>query len=462
MASPHRVLHSTALVASLALFAACTQTGEAKNPSTVLTPQAEQWLNRAKASYAKADLDDAKDASQSALAAAANNVDVKTQAARVHLARLEHQEVIRLLKDVQTTEAYALRGRAHWYSDELEAAADALEAELADANVKDEWAKAISKLARKGNGRKAFQVAGGALAPLEMPRIKAWHHVVPVEIDGEPAFALLATSRGELVLDASTRKEPSWVSLRFAERITVKDVPALTEDLSGISKELGVPVKALLGVNLLRRLNLTFDFGGGQFVVRQKTTSPPPNASRLAVAYARGGAMITRVQVKQGASEPVPVLVDSLLMAPFALDAEAWKAAGVETSAFGPSQFLPGTKEARLPFMRLGAFDVPEIPGVLGPSYAELGQLTGIDVHGALGAALLAGFRCTLTDEGRTMWIEDLPQWIIDLLMAGSTPPPRGAPPAASGSGAPPAPPAPPGSAPPGPKPLAPAASDKK
>ncbi len=447
----------------MTLAAACTPTGEAKDPSSVLTPQAEQWLARAKSSYAKADLDDARDAATSALAAAPKNTEAKILAARVHLARLEHQEVIRLLAGVETTEARALRGRALWYSDDLDAAADALEAELSDPNAKDEWAKAIGKLARKGTGRKAFQMAGGALAPLEMPRIKAWNQVVPVEIDGEPAFALLATSRGELVLDSTTRKEPSWVSLRFAERVTMKDVPALTEDLSGISKDLGVPVKALLGVNLLRRLNVTFDFGGGQFVVRKTPTNPPPNASRLGLAYARGGAMVTRVQVKQGATELVPVLVDSLLMAPFAFDEETWKEGGVAASAFGPSQFLPGMKEARLPFLRLGAFDVPEIPGVLGPSYAEFGQMTGVDVHGALGAALLAGFRCTLTDEGRTMWIEDLPQWIIDLLMAGSTPPARSAPrPATSGSAAPPtsAAPAPPAAS--GPLPLAPAADPKK
>ncbi len=457
-------LASFALVAAVAaLPVACTEPRTAADAA--LPAGAKQWLDRSRASFSKGDFDDARDAAESALAAAPKSTDAKVQAAKVHLARLEYAEVARVLKDVDTVEGRGLRGRAHWYADELEPAADDLDAVLADPSSKDEWAKAISKLARRGVGRKPFQISGGLLAPLPMVRIRGTHLVVPIEVDGEQALALVATSKGEVVLDSATRKEPSWVQLRFGERITVKDVPALVEDLSGISKELGAPIKALLGVNLLRRLSVTFDYGGEQFVVRTRPPAPPPNATRLSVNYALGGAMLTRVVMKSGSTEMQPVLINTLLPYPIALDDDGWRHAGVDLATLTPAPAGAGavSKAGRLPFLKLGAFDVPEVPGVLGPSFADVAGATGVDVHGAIGSGILAAFRCTLTDDGRALWLEDLPEWLLKMMEEPMFAPrhPPGAAPAGSGAPAKPgaAPPAPAGSAqPPAARPLAPAA----
>ncbi|MCC6647549.1 MAG: hypothetical protein IT374_18515 [Polyangiaceae bacterium] len=454
-----------ALVAAIAaLPVACTEPRTPANAA--LSAGAQQWLDRSRASFSRGDFDDARDAAESAVAAAPKSTEAKVQAAKVHLARLEYAEVERVLKDVDGVEARGLRGRARWYADELEPAADDLDAVLADPASKDEWAKAISKLARRGVGRKPFQISGGLLAPVPMPRVRGTHLVVPVEIDGEQALALIATGKGEVVLDSTTRKEPSWVQLRFGERITVKDVPTLVEDLSGISKELGAPIKALLGVNLLRRLSVTFDYGGEQFVVRTRAPSPPPNATRLSVNYALGGAMITRVVMKQGSAEMQPVLVNTLLPYPIALDDEGWRRAGVDLASLTAAPAGAGaiSKAGRLPFLKLGAFDVPEVPGVLGPSFADVAGATSVDVHGAVGSGILAAFRCTLTDDGRALWLEDLPEWLLRMMEepmfptrapAGPAPAGSGAPPA--GKGAPAAPPHPSGERP-TPQPLAPAA----
>lgn len=455
-------LASFALAAAIAaLPVACTEPRTAADAA--LPAGAQQWLDRSRASFAKGDFDDARDAAQSAMAAAPKSSEAKLQAARTHLARLEYAEVARVLKDVDGVESRGLRGRAHWYADELEAAADDLDAVLADPASKDEWAKAISKLARRGIGRKPFQISGGLLAPVPMPRIRGTHLVVPVEIDGEQALALIATGKGEVVLDSSTRKEPSWVQLRFGERITVKDVPTLVEDLSGISKEIGAPIKALLGVNLLRRLSVTFDYGGEQFVVRTRAPAPPPNATRMTVSYALGGAMVARVVMKSGSTEMQPVLVNTLLPYPIALDDDGWRRAGVDVATLTPAPAGAGavSKAGRLPFLKLGAFDVPDVPGVLGPSFSDVAGATGVDVHGAIGSGILAAFRCTFTDDGRALWLEDLHEWLLRMMEEPMfAPQPAGAPPA--GSGAPPkgAPPPPPrGSADrPAPQPLAPAA----
>jgi hypothetical protein len=69
-----------------------------------------------------------------------------------------------------------------------------------------------------------------------MPRVGTAALIVPLEISGEPALGLIATGTAEVVLDGKGA-EPSWVSLRFGEKIEVRDVPALSKDLSGISRQ---------------------------------------------------------------------------------------------------------------------------------------------------------------------------------------------------------------------------------
>lgn len=429
-------MNSSLLRAALAallivgLPAGCIE--EPKNPSngSDLSEQASQWLERSRASFRSADLEDARDAAQSALTNAPKSPEVKIQAARVHLARLEFDEVKRLLGDLQTSEALGLRGRARWYAGDLEGAADDLEALLQDPQVKDDWAKTIARLARQGAGRQPFQLSGGLLAPVQMQRIRSAHMIVPVEINGESGLALVATGRAELILDSSTRKDPSWVQLRFAERVTVRDVPALVEDLSGYTKDVGAPIKALLGANLLRRLNVTFDFQGDQFVVRTKEPPPPPKATRVSLAYAQGGAMIARALLRSGSTEAVPLQINTLLPYPAALDERGLKAGGVDLASLQP---IPGEnrlKGGKLAYLRLGAFDLPDVPVVLGQGFQEMQAVTGMDVLGAVGAGLLGLFRCSLTDGGRVLWIEDNEQ----ILQTIQQNPAQNAPPAASGA----------------------------
>src|SRR5258706_1047760 len=114
---------------------------------------------------------------------------------------------------------------------------------------------------------------------------------------GEEVLSMIARGSAEVVVDSASRTEPSWVSLRFADRIEVRDVPALTQDLSALSRVLGAPIKALLGVNLLRHIHATFDRRGSQFVVRLQDPPSPPEASRLPLYYARGCGMMMRLRI---------------------------------------------------------------------------------------------------------------------------------------------------------------------
>jgi hypothetical protein len=233
--------------------------------------------------------------------------------------------------------------------------------------------------------------------------------VVPVEIDGEESLAMIATGTAELTLDSATRKEPSWVSLRFGGRLEVKDVPAIVQDLSGLSRQMNVPIKALLGVNLLRHLNATFDYAGGQFVTRMRAPSPPPHATRIAVYYAKGGGMVIRSALgPEKSSVPVVLLLDTSMAFPLALDDEGWKKAGVAAAKLTPVEHEPKLRQGTVPILRLGAFEIPDVPAVAGTPIAEIEKGVQMDLDGVLGASLLGAFRITLGDEGRTMWLEDL------------------------------------------------------
>jgi hypothetical protein len=372
---------------------------------------AQKWLDRAKSSYGTADLDDASDAVKSALQAAPNDVEVKIWAGRVALARLDYAETMRLLKGVETSDARGLRGRAEWYSGDIEKAADELEAMLQDPEVHDGWAKAIAGLARRGVGRKPFTLNGGLLSVSEMPRIpNSTSLLVPVEIDGDPGLAMVATGTAEVTLDSAHRKEPTWVSLRFGGRIEVKDVPAMVQDLSGVSRQMNVPVKALLGVNLLRHLNVTFDYIGGQFIVRTFAPPIPPSATRIPLSYVKGGGMIMRSSLSADKSAPpASLLLDSSMAYPLALDQDGWKKAGMPLTSLKPLPQDPKLQQGLIPLLRLGAYDIPEVPALYGTPIAEVEKGIGIDLDGIVGSGLLAAFRVTLTDGGRAMWLEDMP-----------------------------------------------------
>jgi hypothetical protein len=388
-------------------LASCAQFGggEASWP-----PLAKKWFDRAEVSYRQGDIEDAEHSIGNALRVMPKEPKVRLLASRIALAQLEYDRTIQLLDGVADGEARSVRGRALWYSGQIDRAADELELLLSDPEVRDAWAVEVAKLARRGAGRKPFQMSGGMLAVVEMPQVASTALVVPVEVNGEPALGLLHTGTAEAVVDSGAGREPQWVSLRFGERVEVKDVPALSKDLSGISRQLNAPIKMLIGVNLLRHLHPTFDFTGGQFVVRNFEPPPPPHATTVRLSYVRGGGMLLRGMFGSEQTSPVAsLLIDTSMSFPLALDDGGWKKAGIDASQLKSVPNVKGLKQGTLPLLRLGAFDVPKIPGVHGAPVAEVENGLGMELDGLVGSGLLAAFRVTLVDGGRTMWLEDMP-----------------------------------------------------
>jgi hypothetical protein len=151
---------------------------------------------------------------------------------------------------------------------------------------------------------------------------------------------------------------------------------------------------------------------GGQFVVRTFDPPPPPVATTAKLSYVRGGGMLLRGTF--GADQAGPacsLLIDTGLTYPVALDGKGWKKAGIEVASL---KAVPGAAELRqgiLPLLRIGAFELPHVPGLDGESAVkEREDNLGVEIDGLIGSGLFASFRVTLVDGGRTMWLEDLPQ----------------------------------------------------
>jgi hypothetical protein len=417
---------------------------------TARSPAATQWLDRARASYRSADFDDARDATQHALAVAPSDPEIRELAARIALVHLEFSEALRLTEGLSSSDTHSMRGRAYWFSGDLEHAADELEALLADPRVKDSWAREVAGLARRGAGRHPFEMDGGVVAEIDMPRsldriALGAASVVPCELDGERILALVATGSSEVLLDTNSRHEPAWVSLRF-DRIEVKDVPALVQDLSPIARQLGVPIKALLGAQLLRHTHATFDRRGDQFVVRRQDATPPPNASRVPLFYLRGGGMMLRAAVTARDEDFIPLLVDTSRPFPLLLHDGAWKKAGIDVRTLAPVPDAPNVKRGTVPTFRMGGFDLAKTPAIQGADFGDLTPGLDVDLGGIVGAELLAFFRVTFADSGRFIWIEPDPTLLGPEpdSRAKAPPAPASSTPSASTSSASPAPSAPP------------------
>lgn len=421
-----------ALLALCAVATACGPSGEARSPTQA--PLSEQWLQRAKASYKSGDFDDARESAKKALAAAPADPEARELSARIALVRLDYAEALRLTEGLTSTQAHGIRGRAYWLSGDIEHAADELEALLADPSVKDSWAHDVAGLARRGAGRHPFAMEGGLVASVDVPRAiervpLGAAMVVPCELDGERVLALMATGTSEVLIDSNSRHEPAWVSFRF-DRVEINDVPALVQDLSPISRQLGVPIKAMLGAQLLRHAHATFDRRGDQFIVRRRDATPPPAASRVPLFYMRGGGMLLRATVTLQDDGAIPFYVDSSRSFPLLLKDAAWQKAGVDLRSLVSLPDTPSIKSGTVPTFRMGGFDLAKMPALEGIDMSELATGMDVDLAGVVGADLLSFFRVTFADDGRFIWIEPDPSLIASTSdpSAGQSPPAPSAP----------------------------------
>jgi hypothetical protein len=431
----HRGLRSLVSVCLIPLLVACA--GAMTNQGAEWPPLVKKWYDRAASSLKTGDMQDAVLSSENALRLDPKRPEIRLQAAKIALTRLEFDRAVQLTEGLFDPETEAIRGRALWYSGRVQEAAETLEHLVSNPDIHDSWAVDIAKLARRGAGRKPFTTTGGLLAVVDMPHVGR-ALLAPVEIDGEPALGMIATGVSETVVDASAGSEPKWVSLRIGERVEVKDVPALTKDLSSLSRQLNAPIKVMLGSNLLRHLHATIDLYGGQFVVRTFEPPAPPVATVVPLSYARGGAMMVRGSFGEGEHAiPGTFMVDTAMDVPMALDEGGWKKAGRKLSDLKPMPGSRGMSQGVVPIFGFGTLEIPDVPAISGIAIQEIEKTLDMDLDGVIGAGMLAPFRVTLADGGRMLWLEPMPvDPSMQPLPDGGGAPAPGAPPTA-GSAAP-------------------------
>lgn len=399
-------LEGLALCLSCACSAGLTATGS-EEPEW--PPVARKWFDRAEASFSALDVRDAEASIKNALELEPKRESVRLLAANIALSQMRYDEAVTHLEGQASPAASGLRARALWYSGQMGGAAEELERLLDDPDTKDPWAEGVAQLARTGEGREPFRMTGALLAVVDMPRVPVPSLIVPLELNGEPVLGMVSTGTPEVVIDSSQQK-PTWISVRFGRRLEVKDVPALSRDLGGLSRRVGAPIKLLLGVNLLRRLNVTFDFYGGQFVVRSFSPPPPPDSTAIDVSYIKGGGMVVQSKLGSGASAAAAAfLLDTGIVFPLAMTDSGWSKAGLDPKTFTAVPGEASLKQAQVPLITLGGYDIPKVPAVYGLPLENLEQGGGIHLDGVVGSALMAEFRVSLVDQGRTMWLEEMP-----------------------------------------------------
>lgn len=407
-------------------------------------PLARTWFERAELSYQRLDLEQAGVELGNAVRVEPERAEIRLLAARVALAELDFEGALGQLQGVSGGPARGLRARALWYLGRLPQAADELTQLLKDPEVEDDWARGVVRLARDGAGRQPFDVGGSLLAVSELPRLPLPAFVLPVELDGEPVWAMLATGSPEVVVH-SEPPQPSWVSLRFGGSLEVRDVPALGRDLSSLSKETGIDIRVLLGSHLLRKIHATFDFHGGQFVARSYEPPKPPTVSQVELAYIRGGGAALQVPLDPAAEEraaaapaaaapptaqaetPAPqalrLLVDSSVLYPLSVDERAVTRLGLPSESFqtagGPDGSL---RQGTIAGLQLGRYRLPPLLAIVGLPAESLSKRAGIRLDGVVGAGLLAEFRVTFAEGGRRLWFEGPPVPLPSLLTASTNP----------------------------------------
>ncbi len=383
-------------------------------PKLPLTEVAQKWLKRASESYRAADVADAEDSIKMGLELAKKenleDRELRLVAGRIDLARLDFHQAESDLADVPGSEAAGLRARAYWYDGDLQHATDELTRALEDPEFKDPWAKPVRELAgSQGAGRKPFTISDGGARKLDvkMPRDLYPALMVPCEIDGQSVLALIDTGVPEVVLDKATHTNPAWVTIKFANAdrtFEVRDVPTLIDDLSGYTQQNQVPIRAILGVNLLRRLHLTFDRRADQLVLRHDDPPPPPVYSRADVLYVRGGGMTVRSTARKEFELTSSLWLDSGAVWPVAFVDETWRKLGVDVARMPLSGEV---KFERLLDFRVGALDLGPAIAVAGaPQLEEKLKQIDVDVIGGVGMGFLSGLRVTVADQGRALWLE--------------------------------------------------------
>ncbi len=361
--------------------------------------------DRAMAAFEAGRLDEADRESEAAVALDPHDPRAVEIAARVAIALGRSDRALEVLAGAEDAVLTRLRGRARAASGDLAGVA----ADLAPVDGRppaDGWAAVMLPIARSlPEGARAWVVEGDG--EVERPFAAGSPlPVIEVEIDAHTVQALVATSADLAVLDESIRARPGLAETMAFGRISIGNVPVITRDLEPVREQLGVDVRAVLGVDVLLRLCATIDFRGRKVVVRRECA--PSAADAAEVRFATFGGSFLAVPVTlEGRVEGFWTL-DSAGAFPLAIAETTLDALGLDAAALPPAPNAPdeSIRLAEIGSVRIGDVAIEGVPAATGLVPRDLAELAGAPIAGIVGAGLLSGFAVTIDARRRRIVLE--------------------------------------------------------
>ncbi len=325
-------------------------------------------------------------------------------AARVALAEGRDADAVEVLSGATEQRLVRLRARAHARIGDWEAVAADL-GSVAESEPADGWAEAVLPLARAASGRTTYELAGAERAALPMDS-RAAVPIVEIAVDGRPVHALVATSADLTIVDDDVRATPGVANAIALGAVEVRSVPVLSRDLDPIGDTLGVPIGAVIGTDLMLRLETTIDGRERWVVFRRAGREASESAARVPFVTFEG--TFLAVPVVLNAEAEGWFTLDTSGVFPVALGPLAIEALGLDPDRLDPAPNAPSDaiRMTELRTVRFGQVEMEAVPGVTGLVPAELSELAGAPISGILGAAMVHQLKLTLDPSARALFVE--------------------------------------------------------
>jgi len=314
-------------------------------------------------------------------------------AARSNLALGRHEVAIEALATASSPHLRRLRARAQMGGGDFQGAAATLE------DDDDPWAQSVRPALVALGARPAYSVQGDEaevrLEDLPLP-------VVTIRVDAVETLALIGSSAGMTVLDPSVRVNAGAIDELTIGALSVGTVPHTVRSLATVRETLGVPVGAVLGLDLLMRLSARIDGPGRSLSLLATAPAIPTDAVSAPLFTPTGSFLVVDAGIE---AEPVWLTVDTAGLFPLALIPGADEALSLDertwqtTEAGGPSLTVIDT-------LRVGSMSVEGIPVVRGLLGEDLARAVGAPIAGSLGWTLLSQMVTRFDPVGRRLVFE--------------------------------------------------------
>lgn len=347
------------------------------------------------------DLEGAARQAAAALEEAPGDTTALQVAARVALARGQNAEVISLLDGASRPDLVRLRARARQATGDLDGTAQDL-ALVDGQDPLDGWATAMLPLARAGAALRCYGTTGAPRATLPFVG-RSPLPLVEVTVGGRTTVALLATQADLTIVDDGLRGEPGIVEAIELGGLRMANVPALVRDLAPVSAQVGEEVGLVLGLDVVLRLHVTFDFRERWVVI--DTAGSADEVEAAAAPFLTLGGTFLAVEGRLDGSRDVLLAFDTAGPFPVAIEDEVARALGHDLEALPPFPGAPASsvRAVMLRSLAFGEVEIAEVPAATGLVPPELSELAGAPVGGILGAIAMQQMRITLDPAARRL-----------------------------------------------------------